>query len=95
MSSQLTLFDGAPSPRSDDAHAEALQRMHQEARGLAARLPPELHFGTSSWSFPGWRGLVYSGTRSQASLAREGCGVNPASTATTVGVDRNYYTHAN
>ena len=92
MSSQLTLFDGAPAPRSDDAHAEALQRMHQEARGLAAQLPPGLHFGTSSWSFPGWRGLVYSGTRSQASLAREGLreyARHPL--LTTVGVDRSYY----
>ena len=26
---------------------------------LAARLPPELYFGTSTWTYPGWGGLVY------------------------------------
>lgn len=27
---------------------------------LAARLPPRIRFGTSSWSYPGWRGVIYS-----------------------------------
>lgn len=26
---------------------------------LAARLPPEVLFGTSSWTYPGWTGLIY------------------------------------
>lgn len=26
---------------------------------LAARIPPGVRFGTSSWNYPGWRGLVY------------------------------------
>jgi uncharacterized protein YecE (DUF72 family) len=26
---------------------------------LAARLSPLVHFGTSSWTYPGWQGLVY------------------------------------
>ncbi|HEY3934841.1 MAG TPA: DUF72 domain-containing protein [Gemmatimonadales bacterium] len=26
---------------------------------LAARLPPEVLFGTSSWTYPGWKGLIY------------------------------------
>ncbi|HSE46566.1 MAG TPA: DUF72 domain-containing protein [Gemmatimonadales bacterium] len=28
-------------------------------KGLANRLPPEILFGTSSWNYPGWKGLVY------------------------------------
>ncbi len=28
-------------------------------RGLAARLPACVRFGTSSWNYPGWKGLVY------------------------------------
>ena len=28
---------------------------------LAARLPPRLRMGTSSWHFPGWAGLVWGG----------------------------------
>ena len=27
---------------------------------LARRLPPGVRFGTSSWTFPGWEGIVYS-----------------------------------
>lgn len=27
--------------------------------GAAARLPPNIHFGTSSWKYPGWKGSVY------------------------------------
>ena len=59
---------------------------------LAARVPPGVRFGTSSWSFPGWKGLVYSGARTQTALAREGLteyGRHPL--LTTVGVDRSYY----
>lgn len=92
MSPQLTLFDDGPAPGSDDPAAAALQRVHDEARSIAARLPDLVRFGTSSWSFPGWRGLVYSGTRTQASLAREGLreyARHPL--LTTVGVDRSYY----
>ena len=33
--------------------------MIEEFRALAARLPPEIRFGASSWNYPGWRGLVY------------------------------------
>ncbi len=39
---------------------------------LAARLPPQLHLGTSSWYFPGWSGLVWDGEYSEASLSRHG-----------------------
>lgn len=30
-----------------------------DAEGLAARVPPLVRFGASSWNYPGWRGLVY------------------------------------
>jgi uncharacterized protein YecE (DUF72 family) len=32
---------------------------HDELVALAAALPPELLFGTSSWTYPGWHGLIY------------------------------------
>jgi uncharacterized protein YecE (DUF72 family) len=41
---------------------------------LAQRLPKNLHFGTSSWSFPGWVGIVYAQLYSAATLARHGLG---------------------
>jgi uncharacterized protein YecE (DUF72 family) len=92
MSPQLTLFDEEPRPSADAPFVSALARTYDEARGIAAALPDTVHFGTSSWSFPGWRGLVYSGTRNQVSLAREGLreyARHPL--LTTVGVDRSYY----
>lgn len=92
MSGQLTLFDDGPTPRPDDPYSVALQRIHDQARDLAATLPRGVYLGTSSWSFPGWRGLVYSTTRSQASLAREGLReYSQHPLLTTVGVDRSYY----
>jgi uncharacterized protein YecE (DUF72 family) len=91
MSGQLTLFDTTP-PAEPDPAAARLRQVHDEARDIAARLPAGVFFGTSSWSFPGWKGLVYSTGRAQAALAREGLreyAQHPL--LTTVGVDRSYY----
>lgn len=43
-----------------------------EFNDLAAQLPPLLHLGTSSWSFPGWNGLVWDGDYSESLLAKRG-----------------------
>ena len=89
MGDQLALFDVAP-PEEPDPAAAQLQRMHAEARALAARLPRGVFFGTSSWSFPGWKGLVYSAARTQTALARDGLREYAAHPLlTTVGVDRS------
>ena len=91
MSDQLALFDAAPVEEPDPA-ALQLERAHQEAQVIAERLPPGTFFGTSSWSFPGWKGIVYSSSRTQTALAREGLreyARHPL--LTTVGVDRSYY----
>ncbi|HET8649265.1 MAG TPA: DUF72 domain-containing protein, partial [Gemmatimonadales bacterium] len=44
------LFDDPDAPTS------AEQRAVEE---LGAAIPPLIRFGTSSWTYPGWRGLVY------------------------------------
>jgi len=31
-----------------------------EVADLAAKVPPTVRFGTSSWTYPGWKGLIYS-----------------------------------
>ncbi len=88
---QLALFELEPIEEPDPA-AQQLARVHAEAAATAARLPAGVFFGTSSWSFPGWKGLVYSGSRTQTELAREGLreyARHPL--LTTVGVDRSYY----
>lgn len=61
-------------------------------RALADRLPPGVRLGTSSWSFPGWRDLVYGGDHTEAALARDGLRAyarHPLLGA--VGVDRGFY----
>ena len=61
-------------------------------RALGERLPAGVRFGTSSWSFPGWAGLVYRRPRTQAELAREGLREYARYPLFgTVGIDRSYY----
>lgn len=61
-------------------------------QSLAARLGPRVHLGTSSWSFPGWQGLVYGREASASVLARQGL---PAYAAhpllRCVSLDRSFY----
>ena len=63
-----------------------------ENRDLALRLPSNVYLGTSSWSFPGWRGLVYDRSYSSSELAQQGL---PAYAEHPlfrgVGLDRTYY----
>lgn len=59
---------------------------------LAARLPRALRFGTSSWGFAGWAGLVYDRPHREAQLSRDGLAAysrHPLLRA--VGVDRGFY----
>jgi uncharacterized protein YecE (DUF72 family) len=41
-------------------------------RALADALPATVRLGTSSWTFPGWAGLVYASHASAQALARDG-----------------------
>ncbi|MFN7888079.1 MAG: DUF72 domain-containing protein, partial [Betaproteobacteria bacterium] len=59
---------------------------------LGRRLPHGVYLGTSSWSVPGWRGLVYRDDRAEADLARHGLAAyaqHPVLRA--VGLDRSFY----
>lgn len=59
---------------------------------IADRLPSTWRFGTSSWAFPGWAGLVYDREVSTAALARDGLAAyaqHPLLRA--VGLDRTFY----
>jgi uncharacterized protein YecE (DUF72 family) len=91
---QLDLFGDSPPPlpRSSSPEAERLARERAEAAGIAARLPAGVRFGTSSWSFPDWAGIVYSRVATVAELAREGLAEYARHPLlTTVGIDRSYY----
>lgn len=59
---------------------------------MGRHLPPGVHLGTSSWSFPGWRGLVYEDEHTEARLARDGLHAYAQHPLLrTVGIDRGYY----
>ena len=77
---------GAPTPTVGPARPEP------RYASLALRLPSGVRVGTSSWSFPGWHGIVYDRAASQAALAREGLAAYAAHPLLrAVGVDRTYY----
>ncbi|MCH1991633.1 DUF72 domain-containing protein, partial [Achromobacter xylosoxidans] len=46
----------------------------QEWRALAQQLPAQLRFGVSTWSYPGWEGLVWDGEYDSSTLSRHGLG---------------------
>lgn len=63
-----------------------------ELTTLAARLPRDLRLGTSSWSFPGWEGIVWDRAATPAVLARHGLRAYARHPLLrTVGLDRTYY----
>jgi uncharacterized protein YecE (DUF72 family) len=80
-----------PSARDADT-ADRLAREHALAAAIARRLPRNVFFGTSSWSYPEWEGLVYSRRRTPSQLAREGLSeYSRPPLLTTVGIDRSFY----
>ncbi|MBM4377852.1 MAG: DUF72 domain-containing protein [Deltaproteobacteria bacterium] len=88
--SQLDLFGAPPPPPATPKVGPAPQA--PELHALAGRLPPQLHLGTSSWSFPGWAGFVWDREASEAVLAKEGLSAYAQHPLfRTVGVDRTYY----
>src|SRR6266404_6727199 len=80
-----------PSARDADS-ADRLVREHELAAAIARRLPKKIFFGTSSWSYPEWEGLVYSRRRTPSQVAREGLSEYARHPLlTTVGIDRSFY----
>ena len=88
---QIDLFAAPPAAKVDPVR-ERLDREREECAAIAARLPSGVFFGTSSWSFPDWEGIVYPRRFSTGQLARDGLSEyvrHPL--LTTVGIDRGYY----
>ena len=66
--SQGDLFGPPPA----DAEIVRAAVPDEQVVQVAARMPKNLHFGTSSWSFPGWVGIVYAQLYSASVLSRYG-----------------------
>ena len=89
MTHQLGLFGDDPPPA---ARAVGPAEPSAEVVATARRLPRGVLLGTSSWSFPGWTGLVWDREVSQRILAREGLRAYAEHPLhRTVGLDRTYY----
>lgn len=90
MDLQLGLFpDDEPLA---EARAVGPVTVEPEVASIASLLPATLRMGTSSWSFPGWDGIVYNRRVSQSQLAQQGLeayAMHPL--LRTVGLDRTYY----
>ncbi len=87
--SQLDLFPRAPQRPPEPVGPAPVP---EEVHALGAALPSTLYLGTSSWTFPGWKGLVYDREVSGARLSREGLLAycqHPVLRA--AGIDRSFY----
>jgi len=63
-----------------------------EALDLGKKLPERLFLGTSSWSFSGWKGLVYDRDASDTVLAKAGLEAYAQHPLfRSVGVDKTFY----
>ena len=87
MSDQLSLFSPSEEPKPVRGAA-----VPEEIAAVAARLGENVYLGTSSWSFPGWRGLVYDRDVSKTTLSRHGLSAYASHPLLrTVCLDRTYY----
>ena len=94
--SSADLFDVVDSrshgSRTPRPAAAAVAHVRGGPLELPGPLPAGLYLGTSSWAFPGWRGLVYEGLHNESVLSRQGL---PAYAAhpllRTVSIDRGFY----
>lgn len=91
---QLSLLDEPPAPSAGvrkDAGVQAAEAT-AEVLALAAGLDQRLRLGTSSWSFPGWAGLVYAARAPKPTLSRDGLSAYARHPLLrTVGVDSGFY----
>jgi uncharacterized protein YecE (DUF72 family) len=80
---QIGLFSGAAAPPLPDAESDAR---------LSARLPSWILAGPSTWTFPGWAGIVYPPGTGKQDLLDRGLGMAARHPLfRTVGIDRSYY----
>ncbi|MCW5668263.1 MAG: DUF72 domain-containing protein [Hydrogenophaga sp.] len=100
---QDDLFGAPPSPLEPPAPAPAPAQRKKLSRvnplppdaalqALAAALPARVRLGTSSWTYPGWAGLVWDTEYPESLLSREGLrayGQHPL--MRSVSVDRSFY----
>jgi len=93
LSRQPGLFESEmAAPRRRAAAAGDVRPARDSPLLEAPLLPLNIRLGTSSWFFPGWRGLVYEGVHPQATLSRKGLAAYAQiPLLRTVSLDRTFY----
>ena len=85
----------APQPRAaaTASRAKAVEpALPLLGADLAARLPASLRLGGSSWSFPGWQGMVWAKAYSPRILSQRGLtAYSQHPLLRTVSIDRSFY----
>lgn len=90
MSRQAGLFETASPPTR--RAAGDVRPASKSPLLEAPTLPPNIRLGTSSWFFPGWRGLVYDEVHAQVALSRSGLAAYAQlPLLRTVSLDRTFY----
>lgn len=92
MSRQPGLFETSAPPTRRKATAGDVRPAMDSPLLQAPVLPTDIRLGTSSWFFPGWRGLVYDGVHPQVTLSRKGLAAyGEIPLLRTVSLDRTFY----
>lgn len=92
MSRQPGLFKSDVPSKRRVSHAGDVETASASPLHDAPKLPTDIRLGTSSWFFPGWRGLVYEGTHPQVTLSRKGLEAYARiPLLRTVSLDRTFY----
>ena len=96
MTHQLEFFGGASDDdkggrRDDSVTPAATSPVHEAAADWFDRQSAMIRFGTSTWTFPGWKGLVYADGRKQELIKGGLAAYAKHPLLRTVGVDRSFY----
>jgi uncharacterized protein YecE (DUF72 family) len=92
LSRQPELFEQSAPPKRRTPAAGDVRPAWDSPLLQAPALPTDIRLGTSSWFFPGWRGLVYDGVHPQVALSRKGLAAYAEiPLLRTVSLDRTFY----
>ncbi|WP_428660951.1 DUF72 domain-containing protein [Reyranella sp.] len=92
MSSQPGLFEQPGAPKRRKLAPGEVRPSWDSPLLQAPVLPTDIRLGTSSWFFPGWRGLVYDGVHPQTALSKKGLAAYAQiPLLRTVSLDRTFY----
>jgi uncharacterized protein YecE (DUF72 family) len=92
LSQQASLFEQPGAPTRQKPAPGEVQPSWDSPLLQAPVLATDIRLGTSSWFFPGWRGLVYDGVHPQTALSKKGLAAYAQiPLLRTVSLDRTFY----